>query len=194
MTPFALIRHGPTEWNEQHRLQGQSDIPLSKEGKTKVGCWQVPTEFTTWKWYASPMTRAQQTAAILGLKTDPAPDIVEMHWGDWEGKTRAEIEAEFGDSFRTRSTQGIDMRPPGGESPREVRARVSRWIESIANLGEPFGAVAHQGIIRAALSLATGWEMIGPPPFAMDWASVHIFTYDKIEGVEIDRFNVSLEK
>ena len=113
MTSFALIRHGPTEWNEQHRLQGQSDIPLSKKGKTTVGCWQVPTEYTTWKWYASPMTRAQQTAAILGLKPDPAPDIVEMHWGDWEGKTRAEIEEEFGDSFRTRSLQGIDMRPQG---------------------------------------------------------------------------------
>ena len=194
MTSFALIRHGPTEWNEQHRLQGQSDIPLSKKGKTTVGCWQVPTEYTTWKWYVSPMTRAQQTAAILGLKPDPAPDIVEMHWGDWEGKTRAEIEKEFGDSFRTRSLQGIDMRPPGGESPREVRARVLRWIESTADLGKPFAAVAHQGIIRAALSLATGWEMIGPPPFAMDWASVHIFTYDKSEGVEIDRFNVSLEE
>ncbi|MEK9684536.1 MAG: histidine phosphatase family protein [Rhodospirillaceae bacterium] len=193
MTPLALIRHGPTEWNEQKKLQGQSDIPLSPAGWSKVARWELPQEFKEWNWYASPMSRAQQTAELLGLKPAAAPDLVEMHWGDWEGKTGSEIEAEFGDSFRHRASQGIDMRPPKGESPREVRQRVSNWITDKAKEQKPFGAVAHQGIVRAALSLATGWEMVGPPPFEMDWASVHIFTVDKDGGLSVDRLNISLE-
>ena len=36
MTALALIRHGPTSWNEEHRLQGQADIPLSADGRAKV--------------------------------------------------------------------------------------------------------------------------------------------------------------
>ncbi len=85
------------------------------------------------------------------------------------------------------------MRPPNGESPREVRERVSNWITATAQNKEPFGAVAHQGVVRAALSLATGWEMVGPPPFEMDWSSVHIFTVDDKGALAVDRLNISLE-
>jgi len=88
---------------------------------------------------------------------------------------------------------GIDLRPHNGESPREVRGRVESWLMRVAADGAPFGAVAHQGIIRAALSLATGWEMVGPPPYEMDWASVHVFAIDGKGNVEIDRLNISLE-
>lgn len=193
MIPVALIRHGPTEWNEQKRLQGQTDVPLSDAGHAKVEGWRVPEEFLGWNWYASPMTRARQTARILGLDPAPAPEIVEMHWGDWEGKTRDEIKAEFGKEFRERTSKGIDLRPHNGESPREVRTRVEAWMKRLAQDGAPFGAVAHQGIIRAALSLATGWEMIGPPPYEMDWASVHVFAIDGDGNVEVDRLNISLE-
>lgn len=192
MSHLALIRHGPTEWNEAKRLQGQTDVPLSERGQAAVDKWQVPDEFKDWIWYASPMTRAQQTAASLGLEVIPEPSLVEMHWGDWEGKTREEIKAAYGDEFRQRAAKGLDLRPHNGESPREVRARVADWIVKIAATGEKTGAVCHQGIIRAALSLATGWEMTGPPPYEMDWESVHVFALDPDGTVSVDRLNVSM--
>lgn len=193
MTPVALIRHGPTVWNEQKRLQGQTDVPLSPDGHAKVSTWRLPNEFTDYYWVASPLTRAQQTAEYLGLTPDPEPAIVEMHWGDWEGRTGAELKELYGDEFQRRQRLGLDLRPDGGESPRDVRTRVAAWVAKVGAEGQPTGAVAHQGIIRAMLSLATGWNMVNKPPHEMDWASVHLFTVGPDGAVGIDRLNISLE-
>ena len=192
MTPVALIRHGPTSWNEQKRLQGQTDVPLSPAGHEKVSAWRLPEEFANYHWVASPMTRAQQTAAHLGLTVEDEPAIVEMHWGEWEGRTGAELREMYGDEFQRRADMGLDLRPDGGESPRDVRTRVEGWINRVATGGQPTGAVAHQGIIRAMISLATGWDMTQKPPHEMDWASVHLFAVAPDGAVTIDRLNISL--
>lgn len=193
MTPIALIRHGPTDWNEQKRLQGRADRPLSDAGRQKVGTWRLPEEFHGFDWYASPLTRARETARLLDIEFEIEHSIVEMDWGAWEGFTRDELLAKYGQEMTRRTALGLDLRPHDGETPREVRDRFAEWASAVAGRGRPTGAVAHQGIIRAALSLATGWEMVGKPPVKMDWASVHVFTV-KVDGaVEISRLNVSLE-
>ena len=192
MTSLALIRHGPTVWNEQKRLQGQTDIPLSPDGRKRVQGWKVPAEFSKFKWFASPLTRAQQTAELLGLSVETEPAIIEMHWGDWEGQTGADLKEKYGDEFIRRQKMGIDLRPDGGESPRDVRDRVGEWVSRICLTEEPIGAVAHQGIIRAMVSLATGWNMINPAPEKMDWDAIQLFTMKPDGGVEIDQLNISL--
>ena len=193
MTPIALIRHGPTDWNEQKRLQGRADRLLSDTGRQTVGGWSLPEEFHGYDWYASPLTRAQETARLLGIDYEIEHSIVEMDWGAWEGFTRDELLARYGEEMTRRTALGLDLRPHDGETPREVRARFADWAAAVAERGRPTGAVAHQGIIRAALSLATGWEMVGKPPVKMDWASVHVFTVDDGGDVEISRLNISLE-
>ena len=62
MTLVALIRHGPTEWNEERRLQGRADRPLSAAGRARVAGWRVPGEYRDFEWVASPLKRARQTA------------------------------------------------------------------------------------------------------------------------------------
>ncbi|NQU68965.1 MAG: histidine phosphatase family protein [Rhodospirillales bacterium] len=193
MTPLALIRHGPTGWNQEKRLQGHADRPLSPEGEEKVAGWSVPAEFRDYKWFASPLTRAQQTAAALQLVPETEPAIIEMDWGAWEGHTIDELRETYGDEIRRRTEMGLDLRPHDGESPRDVRDRVGKWATGIGKTGQPTGAVAHQGIIRALLSLATGWEMVGEPPHKMDWASVHLFEIAADGAVCISRLNISLE-
>ena len=59
MVEIALIRHGPTEWNEQRRLQGQSDIPLSAKGRERVKNWKIPKEFIK--------SKRMQTSGKAGL-------------------------------------------------------------------------------------------------------------------------------
>lgn len=193
MIEIALIRHGPTSWNEAKRLQGRADVPLSDNGRRKVSGWRLPAELHGFDWVASPLTRAQQTAALLGLAPATEPLLIEMDWGAWEGHTHTELATRYGEEFRARAAKGIDLRPHEGESPREVRARVAAWLDRVAPSGRPTGAVTHQGIVRAMLSLATGWEMIGPPPVEMDWASVHVFRAASGTAVEIARLNWSLE-
>jgi len=192
MISLALIRHGPTVWNEQKKLQGQADIPLSPDGRKRVEGWKVPTEFSDFKWFASPLTRAQQTAKLLGLTVETEPAIIEMHWGDWEGQTGQDLKEKLGDEFIQRQKMGIDLRPNNGESPRDVRDRVGAWVSRIAKTGVHTGAVAHQGIIRATVSLATGWDMINPPPEKMEWDAVQLFSVDADGSVEIDQLNISL--
>lgn len=192
MTPLALIRHGPTDWNEQKRLQGRADRPLSETGRTMVADWSLPESVRDFYWVASPLGRAAETAALLGIAAETEPAIIEMDWGAWEGATIEELRERYGDEVAERTARGIDLRPHDGESPREVRDRVGTWAGEIGRGGQPTGAVCHQGVIRALMSLATGWDMIGKPPHRLDWASVHLFTVAADGTVAIDRLNVSL--
>ena len=120
------------------------------------------------------------------------PAVKEMDWGDWEGHTRPELDEIYGDEVEKRTALGLDLRPHNGESPRDLRDRVAAWARDVAATGRPTGAVCHQGIIRAALSLATGWSMVGKPPTKMDWSSLHLFHATADGGFEIAELNVSL--
>src|SRR5512133_2006517 len=94
---FALIRHGPTDWNAQGRVQGSIDTPLSEDGKAKMSALLPPEGFDTVRAYCSPKLRARQTAACLGLKNLTLDArLTEQNWGDWEGLTRTEMLARDG--------------------------------------------------------------------------------------------------
>jgi probable phosphoglycerate mutase len=193
MTPLALIRHAPTEWNEARRIQGRADIPLSARGRETAARWQVPAEFNGFDWVASPLARAQETASLLGLSVVREPAIVEMDWGAWEGFSAAELATRYGDEFHHRAARGMDLRPHDGESPRDVRTRVAAWLKRVAAAGRPTGAVTHQGVIRAVISLATGWDMVNKPPYQLHWASLHLCDLSPAGEVGIAQLNISLE-
>ena len=88
--------------------------------------------------------------------------------------------------MRQNEARGLDFRPEGGESPREVSSRVGLWLEGITT---PTLAITHRGVIRVALAAATGWDMTGRPPVKLDWSAVHFF---RIAGgrLTVDRLNV----
>ncbi len=190
---LALIRHGPTDWNEQRRIQGRADRRLSAAGRRAVAGWTLPEELRGFDWFVSPLVRARETAEILGLACTVAPALVEMDWGDWEGMRGAELRARYGAEFARRTARGLDMQPHGGESPRALRGRVGAWLAGRAAVGRPTGAVCHQGVIRAVLSLATGWDMVAEPPLGLEWAAAQIFTVDPAGPVTLERANVALE-
>jgi broad specificity phosphatase PhoE len=168
---LALVRHGPTAWNAEGRVQGTVDIPLSEDGKAKMSALLPPKGFETAEAYASPKLRARQTAACLGLKSVKLDArLAEQNWGDWEGLTRAEMLARDGeDAFlRAGSQKGLAFRPPGGESSGELHARVRSFFADVARTGADAIAVTHMGVLRAAYVLATGWDMSAPIPSELD--------------------------
>ena len=79
MTRLALLRHGPTGWTREHRLQGRTDIPLDDDGRAEVRRWRLPPEAATFRWRASPLRRAMETAALLGIDATPEPQIGRAH-------------------------------------------------------------------------------------------------------------------
>ena len=130
MPRLALIRHGPTDWNEARLIQGHTDRPLSEDGEKVVATWSLPSTLSGLDWYVSPLTRARQTASLLGIEPTVEPLLIEMDWGEWEGKNSADLRAAYGDEFTRQTSRGLDMRPHGGETPRELRARLSGWLET----------------------------------------------------------------
>src|ERR1700759_3200545 len=170
---LALLRHGPTEWNAAGRIQGHTDIPLSDAGLAKMAALRLPLAVR--RVYASPMLRARQTAEALGL---PGPiydaRLMEQNWGSWEGLTRDEIFARDGtDAFiKAGSNQGEAFRPGGGESTGELHARVACFLKDAARVEGDAVAVAHLGVLRAAYTLATGWDMATPMPADLDVSKI----------------------
>ena len=103
------------------------------------------------------------------------PRLIEMDWGGWEGWTLEALRQKNGAAMQDNESRGLDFRPCGGESPREVRERLRDWLDDLASTGEPVVAVTHKGVIRVALTLATDWRMLGKPPLRLAWDRAHLF-------------------
>lgn len=185
MTRLALLRHADTAWSAAGRIQGRADEPLLNGISLDISFSRGMRVVT------SPLVRCVQTAALLGAP-DAArePRIVEMDWGEWQGRTLAELRQALGESMAKNEARGLDFRPPGGESPREVVARIKPWLRELAVEGVPTLAVTHRGVIRAILAEATGWDMRGKPPAQLDWSAVHFFALDAQGAPSVERLNV----
>jgi broad specificity phosphatase PhoE len=171
---FAVLRHAPTEWNRLGRLQGRADVPLDAAGCAAALTWRLPEEVAGWPCLTSPLRRAVETASLLGLDASPEPALIETDWGEWEGSRLADLRRQ-NPAVATLEAAGLDLVPPGGESPRQVQARLLPLLARLAARGVPALAVTHKGVMRALLSLATGWDMTGKPPIRLDWNSIHVF-------------------
>jgi probable phosphoglycerate mutase len=190
--PFlALLRHGPTDWTDEHRLQGRSDRPLSTEGRRAVGAWRLDSGVAGFDWLTSPLLRARETARLLGHgEAAVDPRLIEMSFGDWEGRRLQDLRAELGPSMAGLEALGLDFRAPGGETPREVQARLRPLLAEIGAGGRNRLAVTHKGVIRAVYSLATGWPLLGQPPERLAPFALHIFALDGSGGPSIHRLNL----
>jgi probable phosphoglycerate mutase len=194
MPVVSFLRHGATAWNEHGRMQGRRDVPLSDKGRDQVAAWTLPADAgMPIEWVASPLSRAVATATLLGgVAPRIEPALIEMDWGAWEGYRLAELRGRFGVEFERNEHRGLDFRPPGGESPRDVVTRITRWLDSIANRDGGIVAVTHNGVLRALLAIATGWDMLGKPPVRLQSATVHRFVVDPGPKLSVLACNVPL--
>lgn len=186
---IAFLRHGPTDWNEEGRIQGSTDIPLSEAGRAKMAALSLP--FAASRVYASPKLRARQTAAALGLSDVTFDErLVEQHWGRWEGLTRAQIIARDGPGCYVKAGTGAAFCPPGGESTQSVLDRVADFLRHVAGGDGDAVAVAHLGVLRAAYTLATGWNMATPMPADLDVSKILLLSLDRSGAARVAALNV----
>ncbi|MDW8369515.1 MAG: histidine phosphatase family protein [Geminicoccaceae bacterium] len=168
MTRLCLLRHAATVWNLERRLQGRTDTPLAPEGRAEIASWRLPAWTSAARAWTSPMLRARETAALLGRHdAEVVPELVEMSWGMWEGRTLSELRAEDAERVSALEAMGLDLAAPGGESPRTVAARIAPFLARVAAAGGAHLAITHKGVIRAAYALASGWDMRGKPPLPL---------------------------
>jgi probable phosphoglycerate mutase len=191
---IAFLRHGPTDWNEEGRIQGRIDMPLSAAGRAKMAALLPPDGFVAVRAYTSPLRRARETAALLGYPNALADvRLAEHHWGEWEGLTREEILARDGADAFARAGSAIDFTPKGGESTRALLERVADFIRDAAKGEGDAVAIAHRGVLRSAYTLATGWDMATPMPEKLDLSAALILEVDAKGVPRIAALNVPLK-
>ncbi|MEO0682827.1 MAG: histidine phosphatase family protein [Pseudomonadota bacterium] len=175
----ALLRHFPTDWNAEGRLQGRSDQPLSDASRAALAGLRLPAGWAGAEMVASPLSRAVETARLLGGPGQPAalePRLTEFDFGDWEGAAGAALLADPTCAYRPVEAWGPAFRPPNGESVAELSARTAAGLAAQAAPGRVF--VVHRGVMRALLGLASGWAWSGPEPFRIKRAALHPLRLD----------------
>lgn len=165
MYPLVYIaRHGQTEWNAEHRLQGQADTDLNDFGREQARLngrrlaelVRNPADFD---FVASPMRRTRETMELMreAMGLDPTAyrtdaRLVEISFGDWQGFTFAELEERAPGSTDGRRHAKWDFQPPGegAESYEMLLERIKPWF---AELRQPTVCVTHGGVIRTLFRL-----------------------------------------
>ncbi|MDF1721604.1 MAG: histidine phosphatase family protein [Minwuia sp.] len=155
LTRWLWVRHAPTD--PAGRIIGHTDIPILPPdcdhlARTAARIASADVVF------CSPLTRCRATLDLLRRQRPALPEatfhdvLMEQHFGDWEGK----------DHHATRAWDGLDLaamadlRPPGGESFRDVVARMARFCaqNGPADAERTVAVIAHAGVIRAAVAHA----------------------------------------
>ncbi len=70
--------------------------------------------------------------------------------------------------------------------------RIKPWLADIAKAGKPTVAVTHKGVVRAAMALATGWDMLDKWPVEIDWSAAHLFAVDGRGRLTAERLNIAM--
>ncbi len=165
MIRFAMLRHGHTSWNRAGQIQGRTDIDLDAQARADLASFHLPSAWKEADLYASPLMRARDTAQIVAGRTPEVVDsLIEMDWGHWEGKKGVDLKADPNSGFRDLEQWGWAYRPPEGESPSDVWARLEPWLMS---LKRDSLAVCHIGTMRIVLARAFGWDFNSAAPFAV---------------------------
>jgi 2,3-bisphosphoglycerate-dependent phosphoglycerate mutase len=182
MTRVILIRHGETAWNRDRRMQGQTDMPLSKEGRAQavaLGARLAGARFAAL--YSSDLVRAMDTARSVAEAT--GHDIVtdarlrERAFGIFEGLTGAEIAARYPDELERFHSRDPDYVVPSGESARVFHARCLGCLVEIAerHAGEEVAVVTHGLVLDAIYRAAYAMPFEAPRTVPLLNASLNVF-------------------
>ena len=165
-TRILAIRHGETAWNVDTRIQGHLNIPLNDTGHwqgQRLGQALAGEEIAAI--YASDLSRAHETALYVsratGVPVVPELGLRERGFGEFEGKTFAEIEIALPDQAQRWRKRDPSFTPAGGESLLQVQARVLATVNRLAKQhpGELIVMVGHGGVMDVLYRAATRLDL-----------------------------------
>jgi alpha-ribazole phosphatase len=158
---LVLLRHGRTGLSG--RYVGSTDVPLSEEGRAQMvmlrptlAAMGIDTLMT------SPLRRCTESLGLLelGLPVCLEPDLREIDFGRWEGKTFAEIEARDPGLVQGWAQGGRDFCFPEGESVAEFSARIEAVRNRLLTLeAQTVLLVTHGGVIRSLICSLLGLSL-----------------------------------
>jgi probable phosphoglycerate mutase len=163
VTALILCRHGRTDWNEEGRYQGQTDVPLNAVGRQQArflaqALRLEPLDAV----YSSDLSRAADTALEIArfhdLPVHRDPRFREIDQGSWEGQTVAEIHDRDADLHRRWEAEPLAVTLPGGESVADVRRRALTALRDIVRRysGGLICLVTHKVVLTVVRCALTG--------------------------------------
>ncbi|MBE0576746.1 MAG: alpha-ribazole phosphatase [Desulfuromonadales bacterium] len=183
-TRIYLIRHGQVEGHEEKRYNGQVNVPLTQLGQTQSdricnSLGNVSLEAV----YSSDLDRCRYCAELIAgshdLKVSTLESLRELHIGEWEGRTWAELQEAYPDGWQARLQDLANFQVPGGESLQDAADRIRPAIQNILAL-HPVGdvaLVAHGGVNRIILLDAIGAPMQQAFSIEQDFGCLNIIDY-----------------
>jgi len=170
-----LARHGETEWTVSGRHTGRTDLPLTAQGEVEARQLGEELQGLTFaSVLTSPLRRAVQTCAAAGFgpAAEVEPDLVEWDYGEYEGRTSADIRTE------RPSWQLFRDGCPGGESPDAVAARADRVIRRMRSAGENALLFSSGHLLRVFAARWLGLEPAAGRFFLLGTASISAVGYE----------------
>ncbi len=165
-TRILAIRHGETAWNVDTRIQGHLNIPLNATGHWQAKrLGQALAAEKIAAIYASDLSRAHETALYVsrasGIPVVPELGLRERGFGDFEGRTFAEIEIALPDQAARWRKRDPAFAPTGGESLLQVQERVLATVDRLAKAhpGELIVMVGHGGVMDVLYRAATRLDL-----------------------------------
>jgi probable phosphoglycerate mutase len=198
-TRIIAIRHGETAWNAVHRLQGHTDIPLNEQGRAQAQA--VARALTDEDGgansaiaavYASDLARAFETGRAIAeaahAPITPVRGLRERSFGDWEGRSYADLSVEFpAEAERWRKRDPVWSPPGAGENLLQFRERIRSAVQDLAakHLGEQIVFVAHGGVLDVLYRLATGLDIQAPRTWELGNAAINRLLWSPEGGLTL---------
>jgi probable phosphomutase (TIGR03848 family) len=163
MPAILLIRHGENDYVKKGRLAGRMPgVHLNQKGREQAQALAEKLRGTPIKAvYSSPLERTMETAEpiakALDLEVIPCDDLLEVDFGEWQGKTLKGLRRLK--LWKRVQRSPATMRFPGGESFAEAQFRACRALEHIAGQYEEkdlIACVAHSDLIKLAVAYFLG--------------------------------------
>ena len=184
-TRLILVRHGATEWSVSGKHTGRTDVPLTDEGRQMAAmAGNRLADFHFHLVLTSPLQRAVETCAVAGFasQAEARSDLMEWDYGDYDGRTTADIHKERPDWNLWRDGT------PNGENAQMVGERADRVIAEVRAAGGDVALFAHGHLLRV---LCARWLDLPPEDgalFALATGAISILGYERAQAV-ISRWN-----
>ena len=180
---IVLARHGETEWSASGKHTSTTDIPLTEKGRAAARALGERLEGREFALVlASPRKRARETAELAGLRAEVEPDLVEIDYGEYEGRTTPEIREQRPGWSLWRDGS------PGGETLAQAGERADRVITRALAAEGDVALFAHGHILRV---IAARWLSLPPErgaSFALDTAALSELGFER-ENRVVTRWN-----
>jgi broad specificity phosphatase PhoE len=186
MTSIYLVRHGQTAWNKEEIFRGRTDVPLDETGLKQA---ELAGEFFTGMKiegiYSSPLSRAFQTAEkiaqFLHLKVQSLDGLIDMSFGNWEGRSLREVREMDRERYRQWREEPHLIRLPGGEGLDEVRIRVMTAMEEVIKKN-PEGNiifVSHRVVNKVLICAVLGLDNSHFWQIGQDTTAINLIQYQR---------------